>query len=200
MPISESETILFLKSKSLFARLKGSQQGRHVTFVGAGHPPAVLVSNGTPRLINSQNGILGCLSEIAPSESVNEIELANADILQDRSQPISQVFFPDVWKVALSSKLRATVNTPFDQGVPTKPEEAQRLSQAMQRFYAAMARNYRLEVELPTSLDKPTSWELRFSEEGKSRWKNARVNYPTQLAACSRCPLSPPDFLSPTSS
>jgi hypothetical protein len=86
----------------------------------------------------------------------------------------------------LVRKTGGKINTPFGQGVPTKLEEAQRLSQAMQRFYAAMAQNYRLEVELPTTLDKPTSWELRFSEEGKSRWKNARVNYPTQLAACSR--------------
>jgi len=47
------------------------QQGRHVSFAGAGHPPAILISNGIPRLIDSQNGILGCLSEIAPSESVD---------------------------------------------------------------------------------------------------------------------------------
>ena len=86
----------------------------------------------------------------------------------------------------LVRKTGGKINTPFGQGVPTKLEEAQRLAQAMKRFYAAMAQNYRLEVELPTTLDKPTSWELRFSEEGKSRWKNARVNYPTQLAACSR--------------
>jgi hypothetical protein len=86
----------------------------------------------------------------------------------------------------LVRKTGGKINTPFGQGVPTKLEEAQRISQAMQRFYGAMAQNYRLEVELPTALDKPTSWELKFSEEGKSRWKNARVNYPTQLAACSR--------------
>ena len=86
----------------------------------------------------------------------------------------------------LVRKTGGKINTPFGQGIPTKPEEAQRLSQAMQRFYAAMVQNCRLEVELPATLDKPTSWELRFSKEGRSRWKNARVNYPTQLAACSR--------------
>ena len=35
--------------------------------------------------------------------------IGNTDIFQDRSQPISRVLFPDVWKVAASSKLRATV-------------------------------------------------------------------------------------------
>jgi sigma-B regulation protein RsbU (phosphoserine phosphatase) len=69
-----------------------SQQGRHVTFAGAGHPPAILVSNGNPRPINSQNGILGCLSEIAPSESVNEIELAKGDRLILYTDGLVEVF------------------------------------------------------------------------------------------------------------
>jgi phosphoserine phosphatase RsbU/P len=74
------------------AAARFSHQGRHVTFAGAGHPPAVLVSNGTPRLINSQNGILGCLSEIAPSESVNEIELARGDRLILYTDGLVEVF------------------------------------------------------------------------------------------------------------
>ena len=49
------------------------------------------------------------------------------------------------------------INTPFSQGVPTKPEEAERLSQAMNRFFRPMAQNYRFEVGLPTALEKPTS-------------------------------------------
>ena len=39
----------------------------------------MLLSNGVVRLLDSQNGILGCLSETAPSESANEIELASGD-------------------------------------------------------------------------------------------------------------------------
>ncbi len=76
------------------------------------------------------------------------------------------------------------INTPFSQGFPTKPEEAERLSQAMNRFFRAMAQNYRVEVELPAALEKPISWELKLSEEGSVRWKNSRLNYPTQLAPC----------------
>ena len=52
----------------------------------------MLVSNGTPRLINSQDGILGCLSEIAPSESVNEIELAKGDRLILYTDGLVEVF------------------------------------------------------------------------------------------------------------
>jgi phosphoserine phosphatase RsbU/P len=74
------------------AAARFSQHGRQVTFAGAGHPPAVLVSNGIPRLINSQNGILGCLSEIAPSESVNEIELAKGDRLILYTDGLVEVF------------------------------------------------------------------------------------------------------------
>lgn len=74
------------------AAARFSEQGRHVTFAGAGHPPAVLVSNGSPHLINSQDGILGCLSEIAPSESVNEIELAKGDRLILYTDGLVEVF------------------------------------------------------------------------------------------------------------
>ena len=56
-----------------------SQRGRRLTFAGAGHPPAILLSNGSVRRLNSQNGILGCLSETAPNESVDEIELTSGD-------------------------------------------------------------------------------------------------------------------------
>ena len=76
------------------------------------------------------------------------------------------------------------INTPFSRGFPTKPEEAERLSQAMNRFFRAMAQNYRVEVELPAALEKPTSWELKLSEEGSVRWKNSRLNYPTELTPC----------------
>src|SRR5271157_931281 len=45
------------------------RRGRHVTFAAGGHPPVMLVSKGGVRLLDSKSGILGCLSETAPSES-----------------------------------------------------------------------------------------------------------------------------------
>ena len=74
------------------AAARFSQQGRHVTFAGAGHPPAILVSNGVLRLLDSQSGILGSVSEIAPSESVNEIELAKGDRLILYTDGLVEVF------------------------------------------------------------------------------------------------------------
>jgi PAS domain S-box-containing protein len=57
------------------------QRGRRMTFAAAGHPPAMLVSGGGLRLLNSQGGILGCLAENAPSESADEIDLTSGDRL-----------------------------------------------------------------------------------------------------------------------
>jgi len=39
----------------------------------------MLVSNSRVHLLESQNGILGCIDETAPSESANEIELSSGD-------------------------------------------------------------------------------------------------------------------------
>jgi len=61
------------------AAVRFSMRGRRATFAAAGHPPAMLLSNGAIRLLDSQNGILGCLAEIAPSDSANEIELTSGD-------------------------------------------------------------------------------------------------------------------------
>jgi PAS domain S-box-containing protein len=61
------------------AAVRFTRRGRRATFAAAGHPPAMLVSNGDLRLLDSQNGILGCLSETAPSESTDEIELTSGD-------------------------------------------------------------------------------------------------------------------------
>jgi PAS domain S-box-containing protein len=60
------------------AAVRFSMRGR-ATFAASGHPPAMLFSKGDVRLLESQNGILGCLTEIAPSESTDEIELASGD-------------------------------------------------------------------------------------------------------------------------
>jgi PAS domain S-box-containing protein len=55
--------------------------GHRATFAAGGHPPAMLASNGSVRLFASQNGVLGCLSETAPSESTDAVELASGDRL-----------------------------------------------------------------------------------------------------------------------
>jgi phosphoserine phosphatase RsbU/P len=74
------------------AAARFSQCGRRMTFAAAGQPPAILVSKGTLRLLDSQSGILGCLSEIAPSESVAEIELAPGDRLVLYTDGLVEVF------------------------------------------------------------------------------------------------------------
>jgi PAS domain S-box-containing protein len=69
-----------------------SQCGRRMTFAAACQPPAILVSKGTLRLLSSQNGILGYLSEIAPSESMAEIELEPGDRLVLYTDGLVEVF------------------------------------------------------------------------------------------------------------
>jgi len=74
------------------AAARFSQHGHHVTFAAAGHPPAILISNGAIRLLNSQDGILGCLPEAAPSESVEEIELEPGERLIVYTDGLIEVF------------------------------------------------------------------------------------------------------------
>jgi PAS domain S-box-containing protein len=69
-----------------------SHGGRRMTFAAACQPPAILVSEGTLRLLDSQNGILGYLSEIAPSESMTEIDLASGDRLVLYTDGLVEVF------------------------------------------------------------------------------------------------------------
>jgi len=68
------------------------QRGRRMTFAAAGHPPAMLVSGGGLRLLDSQNGILGCLAQTAPSESVDEIDLTSGDRLVLYTDGLTEVF------------------------------------------------------------------------------------------------------------
>jgi sigma-B regulation protein RsbU (phosphoserine phosphatase) len=74
------------------AAVRFSMRGRRASFAAAGHPPAMLVSNGGVRLLDSQNGILGCLAETAPSESADEIELASGDHLVLYTDGLTEVF------------------------------------------------------------------------------------------------------------
>jgi sigma-B regulation protein RsbU (phosphoserine phosphatase) len=74
------------------ASARFSQRGRRVSFAAAGHPPAMLVSNRGVRLLDSQSGILGCLSETAPSELAEEIELAPGDRLVLYTDGLVEVF------------------------------------------------------------------------------------------------------------
>ena len=74
------------------AAVRFSMHGHRAIVAAAGHPPAMLVSNGVVRLLESQNGILGCLSETAPSESANEIDLESGDRLVLYTDGFVEVF------------------------------------------------------------------------------------------------------------
>jgi len=69
-----------------------SQRGRRLTFAGAGHPPAILLSNGSVCRLNSQNGILGWLSETAQTQSADEINLEPGDRLVLYTDGLVEVF------------------------------------------------------------------------------------------------------------
>jgi PAS domain S-box-containing protein len=82
-----SDGFYFTMAAARFAR-----RGRHMIFAAAGHPPAMLISKGGLRLLDSQSGILGWLPETAPSESVNEIELAPGDRVVFYTDGLVEVF------------------------------------------------------------------------------------------------------------
>jgi sigma-B regulation protein RsbU (phosphoserine phosphatase) len=68
------------------------QRGCRLSFAAAGHPPAILVSNRSTRLLESQSSILGCLSVETPSESVDEVYLTSGDRLVLYTDGFIEVF------------------------------------------------------------------------------------------------------------
>jgi sigma-B regulation protein RsbU (phosphoserine phosphatase) len=68
------------------------QCGRRLTFAAAGRPPAILVSNGRIRLLDSQSAILGSLTDVKPSRSVDEIDLTSGDRLVLYTDGFTEVF------------------------------------------------------------------------------------------------------------
>jgi PAS domain S-box-containing protein len=69
-----------------------AQRGRRLTFAAAGHPPAILVSGGSIRLLDSQSAILGSLTDVTASKSVDEIDLTSGDRLLLYTDGFTEVF------------------------------------------------------------------------------------------------------------
>jgi sigma-B regulation protein RsbU (phosphoserine phosphatase) len=74
------------------AAARFSEDGRRLSFSAASQPPAILVSNGTLRLLESRNGILGCLSEVVPSELPEEVDLEPGGRLVIYTDGLVEVF------------------------------------------------------------------------------------------------------------
>jgi PAS domain S-box-containing protein len=74
------------------AAARFTEGGRRMTFAAGGQPPAILVSNGTVRLLESRTGILGCLADAAQPAAAEEIELAPSDRLVFYTDGLIEVF------------------------------------------------------------------------------------------------------------
>jgi phosphoserine phosphatase RsbU/P len=74
------------------AAARFSEDGRRVRFSAAGQPPAILVSSGSLRRLESRNGILGCLSETNPTEPSLEFDMSPGDRLIMYTDGLVEVF------------------------------------------------------------------------------------------------------------
>jgi PAS domain S-box-containing protein len=67
--------------------------GRHMTFAGAGHPPAMVVQPGAePRLLVSNSMVLGALPEAVGPDAVIEVDLDPGDRIVLYTDGITEVF------------------------------------------------------------------------------------------------------------
>lgn len=74
------------------AAARFTHDGRRMSFAAAGQPPAILVSGGAVRLLESRTGILGCLAETATPALGVEVELAPGDRLVLYTDGLVEVF------------------------------------------------------------------------------------------------------------
>lgn len=74
------------------AAARFAKDGRRFTFAAGGQPPAILLSNGTVRLLESRTGILGCLADTAQPTAAEQFELAPGDRLILYTDGLIEVF------------------------------------------------------------------------------------------------------------
>jgi phosphoserine phosphatase RsbU/P len=100
------------------AAARFSQNGHHLSLAAAGHPPAMIVSDGVLRLLDSQNGILGCLADTTPSDAADEIDLEIGDRLVLYTDGLVEVFNQSHEMLAvegLAKLVRESATQPLDE-------------------------------------------------------------------------------------